>query len=358
MAAVIGIEPFPHDQTANGGWEDDEYRVGIARAKATGVGQVSVTEEWPNLELSPGEWDLTPISRIVEASAPLDVQVTVPLLKFDGTKKVPAWLANEALDSSAMRAGVLGLGTAINGIPGSSRIKVVRLANEQMTYLALNPSHINPWATCLGNAISDLGALSGWAPTVGASFKHTDIASYLSTYAAVHAVLPVAMWTYYKHHPTTYVNTLTDIPSMATTIYNDWTAMKIALGKPSIISELGYASHADLLGSEDLQASFVVSSIGVANEMSTELIDDLPAIGRIDFKFLTEFFEALLTAQDYTGNLRKFVKTLGLTTDMGRAKAALTLLTATLGGHAFTGRRSLSFDAVYKPYVLLNAELI
>jgi hypothetical protein len=247
-----------------------------------------------------------------------------------------------------MRQGVLGLATAINGRPNSSRIKVWRWANECLAYLALNPSDVNPFASLLNNGRSDVQALSGWpALDIGASFKHTDLAAYLTTYAAIHDACPLAMWTYYKHlagdHPTTpYANTLTDIPSMATTISTDWDAMVTGLGKPSIISELGYASHADLLGSENLQASFVVSTIGLAHTFSAQTVASRPAIGRIDFKFLTEMFEALLTAHGYTGNLRKFVKSLGLMTDLGVSKAAMTLFIQTMGGRALQGRAELA----------------
>jgi hypothetical protein len=324
-----GVEPIPTDRDLNSAYSDAESRHAMERAIAGGAEIISVSKGWNELETSEGVYALGDVSRIFEEANDGGVGVcfTLVILSYDGTRKTPAYLSGDALDSTNVKTALSDLVDAIHALTGSHRLKILLLGNEVEVYLSTHSSDITPFANLIANEVTHARGLSNWSTLhVTASFKWTDAAAFMTTYDDIEAAVTIPAFTYYPINGDLTVM-YTNAGAMSTEVFNDLLALYTDIGAQKfLISETGYPSSTVLNGSEVLQASFTAAMLGVPGIFGPGVIYS------VQLQWLTDWPTWLLDLLGVTGNAREFIGTLGLRDSENWPKASWSFFRDALGG--------------------------
>jgi hypothetical protein len=300
-SSVFGFIGLTANPSATSDLGDLAIRNGIRRGMATGANAIHYGQAWDLWETSEGVYDLGGLQRVIDEVGSGRLSITIAVLDYDDNSdpKVPAYLAAQALDSTATKNALNNLITAIHAIAGA-RPWYLCLGQEVDHYLAANAADVTPYAALITSAKNHARGLSGWSNLdVTCSFAYSAVPDY-ANYTAVLDACTTEGWTYYFKN-TDYSFRDTNTATLGSTFGEDLLDIFAANGvQPIILIELG-CSSAGTGATEALQAHWVSTIPAVIAAYD-------PLILGATLNWQSEFSEALMDFLGFAaGDLRTWI---------------------------------------------------
>lgn len=304
---------------------DQAWRRDIRRVVAAGVDFVRVDHNWVNIETSAGVYDLYPFQRAVDEAAGLPLWITLKIVDYNNTERLPTYLVGNALDSTVVKNALNAMFDAL--VVVAPKVWGISLGTEVESYLGTHGSEITPFANLIASAKTKIQALWGGGTHVTCSFTVASTPGW-ATYNAIHAVTTVADLTYYPLNFADMHVKDANAGTIPATLKTDLDAAVVNVnGKPIFFEEFGVPASTSLNSSETVQDTWLTASYdlfevyrqqGKLKGVSWYVVDDQPTW--------------LLDQQGLTGNLREYIKTLGLRREDNTPKPAWFTFVARVGG--------------------------
>jgi hypothetical protein len=303
----IGLDANPKT-SSNYRLQDWVESVNLMRT--TGANHLHYAKVWSEIELSPGIYDTSNVTLMMQLSAPMPVAFNLRLVEPSG-RNMPDQYKALKWDSAEMIAHVTQVIEQIAPILGN-RPWSYAIGNEIDLYFAGRPEEIGAYARMLQSAKSRVRALHPTA-SFTTTFQFLAASQLRSVYAPIVATLDHVTFTYYPLGADFIVRPESSITGDLQTM------MDAAQPRPIFLQEIGYPTDARLGSSPERQRAFVQLAFEAIRAAGPTRVFGATYLFQAD---LPEWFiNALVLA--YSNNsigFRAFLSTLGLRDERDRPK--------------------------------------